>query len=130
MYLDFLVEAPKVAGKKTRKTKNGITYINYEYGREYDPERRFNIPKLVAIRKESKADPAKMQPNQNYLTYFPEVELPSVRYEDKRSCCLRTGAYLVLNKIAEDMKLPDILGHHFDQGDLSTLKIGHKKGFY
>jgi transposase len=121
MYLDFLVEVPKVAGKITRKTKNGITYINYEYGREYDPERRFNIPKRVTIGKESKADPAKMQPNQNYLTYFPEVELPSVRYEDKRSCCLRTGAYLVLNKIAEDMKLPDILGHHFDQDDKELL---------
>ena len=46
MYLDFLVEVPKVAGKITRKTKNGITYINYEYGREYDPERRFNIRRL------------------------------------------------------------------------------------
>jgi len=121
MYLDFLVEVPKVAGKITRKTKNGITYINYEYGREYDPERRFNIPKRVTIGKESKEDSSRMQPNQNYLTYFPEVELPSVRYEDKRSCCLRTGAYLVLNKIAEDMKLPDILGHHFDQGDKELL---------
>lgn len=121
MYLDFLVEVPKVAGKITRKTKNGITYINYEYGREYDPERRFNIPKRVTIGKESKEDSSRMQPNQNYLTYFPEVELPSVRYEDKRSCCLRTGAYLVLNKIAEDLKLPDILGHHFDRDDKELL---------
>ena len=121
MYLDFLVEVPKVAGKITRKTKNGITYINYEYGREYDPERRFNIPKRVTIGKESKEDSSRMQPNQNYLTYFPEVELPSVRYEDKRSCCMRTGAYLVLNKIAEDIKLPDILGHHFDQDDKELL---------
>ena len=60
MYLDFLVEVPKEAGKITRKTKNGITYINYEYGREYDPERRFNIPKRVTIGKESKEDTSRM----------------------------------------------------------------------
>ncbi len=29
MYLDFLVDIPAVPGKITRKTKNGITYINY-----------------------------------------------------------------------------------------------------
>ena len=34
---------------------------------------------------------------------------------------MRTGAYLVLNKIAEDIKLPDILGHHFDQDDKELL---------
>lgn len=33
MYLGFLVDVPAVQGKITRKTKNGITYINYEYGR-------------------------------------------------------------------------------------------------
>ena len=63
MSLDYLVDVPAVQGKITRKTKNGITYINYEYGRDYDPERKFNIPRRATIGKEAKSDPTKMQPN-------------------------------------------------------------------
>ena len=40
-----------------------------------------------------------MYPNQNYLLYFPEVELPSERYLTKRSSCLRVGAFIALRKI-------------------------------
>ena len=121
MYLDFLVDIPSVPGKITRKTKNGITYINYEYGRDYDPDRKFNIPKRATIGKESRADASKMQPNQNFLTYFPETELPDERFSSNRSCCLRVGAYLVLRKIAEDMKLPEILSNHFEPKDKELL---------
>lgn len=121
MYLDFLVDIPSVPGKITRKTKNGITYINYEYGRDYDPDRKFNIPKRVTIGKESREDASKMQPNQNFLTYFPETELPDERFSSNRSCCLRVGAYLVLRKIAEDMKLPEILSNHFEPKDKELL---------
>lgn len=71
MYLDFLVEVPAVKGKITRKEKGNNTYINYEYARIYDPDRRFNISQRVTIVKESKADSTMMQPNQNFLTYFP-----------------------------------------------------------
>ena len=121
MYLDFLVDIPAVPGKITRKTKNGITYINYEYGRSYDPDRRFNIPKRATIGKESKADASKMQPNQNFLTYFPETELPDERFESKRSCCLHVGAYIVLRKIAEEMRLPEIPGDHFAVHDKELM---------
>ena len=47
--------------------------------------------------------------------------MPDERFQSERSCCLRVGAYIVLRKIAEDMKLPDILGNHFEQDDRDLL---------
>ena len=58
MYLDTLVKIPEIKGKITRKTKGETTYINYEYGRVYDAERKFNIPKRVTIGKASGQDPS------------------------------------------------------------------------
>ena len=113
MYLDFLIQIPSAPGKITRKKKGEYTYINYEYARNYDPVRKFNIPQRVTIGKESKADPSLMQPNQNFLRYFPEVELPEERFRSARSSCLRIGAFIVLRKIIEEYKLPDMLGHYF-----------------
>ena len=76
MYLDFLIEIPDVPGKITTKEKGNAVYVNYEVGREYYPDRKYTIPKRVTIGKLSKADKKMMVPNQNFLTYFPEIELP------------------------------------------------------
>lgn len=117
MYLDTLVMVPEVKGKITRKTKGETTYINYEYGRVYDAERKFNIPQRATIGKASKADPSMMQPNQNYLLYFPDAELPESRSQVKRSSCLRVGAFITFRKIIEEYKLPEMLGHYFEPKD-------------
>ena len=117
MYLDTLVKVPEIKGKITRKQKGNSIYINYEFGRKYDAERKFNIPQRVTIGKESKSDPGKMQPNQNYLVYFPEAELPQTRAEARRSSCLRVGGYIVLRRIIEEYGLPKVLGHYFESGD-------------
>ena len=129
MYLDFLVKMPDVKGKITRKKKGNNTYINYEYARVYDPDRKFNIPQRVTIGKESKSDPSMMQPNQNFLTYFPEVDLPEERFNSNRSSCLRVGAYIVLRKLIEEYHIPDMLKNYFDSKeaelflDLMTYSI-------
>lgn len=117
MYLDFLVEVPAVKGKITRKKKGNNTYINYEYARIYDPDSRFNIPQRVTIGKESKTDSTMMQPNQNFLTYFPEVDLPDERFNSKRSSCLRVGAFIVLMKIVDDYHIPEMLDNYFEPRD-------------
>ena len=117
MYLDFLVKIPTVKGKITRRKKGSNTYINYEYARVYDPDRRFNIPQRVIIGKESKDDSSMMQPNQNFLTYFPEVDLPDERFNSKRSSCLRVGAYIVLRKIVDDYHIPEMLDNYFETKD-------------
>ena len=121
MYLDFLVKMPDVKGKITRKKKGNNTYINYEYARVYDPDRKFNIPQRVTIGKESKSDPSMMQPNQNFLTYFPEVDLPEERFNSNRSSCLRVGAYIVLRKLIEEYHIPDMLKNYFDSKEVELF---------
>ena len=39
MYLDFFIEIPDVKGKITTKKKGSSVYVNYEIGRDYDPEK-------------------------------------------------------------------------------------------
>ena len=114
MYLDFLIEVPDAPGKITTKEKGNAVYVNYEVGREYYPDRRYTIPKRVTIGKLSKADNKMMVPNQNFLTYFPEVELPDEKFNSNRSSCLRIGAYLTIQKILDEYKIPELLERQFD----------------
>lgn len=117
MYLDFLVEVPDEKGKITTKTKGDAVYVNYEVGREYYPDRQYTIPKRVIIGKLSKADKGMMVPNQNFLTYFPEVELPEEKFNSNRSSCLKIGPYIVIQKILEEYKISDLLERQFDDKD-------------
>jgi len=117
MYLDFLVRVPEAPGKLTQKEKGGTIYVDYEYERNYNPEKRYNVPKRATIGKLSKEDSAMMFPNQNFLKYFPETELPEDKAASGRSCCLRAGAYIVVKSILEGYRLAEIIGKYFDKGD-------------
>ena len=121
MYLDFLVEVPNEKGKITTKKKGDAIYVNYEVGREYYPDRQYTIPKRVTIGKLSKADKGMMVPNQNFLTYFPEVELPEEKFNSNRSSCLKIGPYIVIQKILEEYKIPELLGRQFEGKDLGLF---------
>ena len=117
MYLDFLVKIPDVKGKITFKKKGDAAYVNYEYAREYDKDRKFNIPKRVIIGKVVKSDPTMMQPNQNYLTQFPDAELPEEKYDSPRSSCVRIGTHVVIDKILREYGIPELLERQFDPKD-------------
>lgn len=121
MYLDFLVKIPDIGGKITYRTKGSSTYVNYEYAREYDRERQFNIPKRVTIGKRSKADPAMMQPNTNFLTYFPETELPEEKLDSSRSSTLKIGSHIVIRRILDEYRLPEMLGEFYDEKELGLF---------
>ena len=121
MYLDFLVKIPFVQGKITRRKKKDVVYIEYEYDRIYDPVRQYTFPKRVTIGKLSETDPELMQPNQNFLKYFPDAELPETKNRTSRSSCLRVGAYFVLRKIIEEYNLVELLGGCFEQRDLGLF---------
>ena len=121
MYLDFLVKIPFVQGKITRRKKKDVVYIEYEYDRIYDPVRQYTFPKRVTIGKLSETDPELMQPNQNFLKYFPDAELPEKKNRTSRSSCLRVGAYFVLRKIIEEYNLIELLGGYFEQRDLGLF---------
>ena len=79
MYLDFLVNIPNSPGKITYRRKNDVDYVYYEYDRVYDKATQKTNPKRVTIGKKSEADPARMQPNENYLKYFPDEDIPEVK---------------------------------------------------
>ena len=115
MYYDFLVKIPENTGRITVNRRGGTTYIEYTYARQYNSEKKYNVPQRTTIGKQSKADPAMMQPNQNFVKYFPEIALPDERNSSNRSSCLRIGAYLVIRKIMEEYKLPEILSDYWDE---------------
>lgn len=108
MYLNCEIKIPVIKGKVFRQTIKGITYIYYEYDREYLPEKKYNKPKRTAIGKCCKNDPGMMIPNENYLKFFPETDIPE-ESGCERSSCLRIGAYLVIKKIMEDYKLINMI---------------------
>lgn len=121
MYFDFLVKTPEVPGKITFRAKGNATYVEYEYDRTYDPKRQFTTVKRSVIGKQSKADTTMMQPNQNFLKYFPEAEFPEEKDRTYRSSCLRIGAYLVIRKIMSDYGIPEILSQYFEEKDLGLF---------
>ena len=112
MYHDFTIGIPDAKGKITIKKKGGSSFVLFEYGRVYDPARKFNIPKRAIIGKVSEGDASLMYPNENYQIHFPAAVLPEERSEAYRSCCLRIGAYLVIDKVAREYGLPAMLGKH------------------
>lgn len=78
-------------------------------GRTYHPEKKYNIPNHKTIGKQSLTDQTMMIPNENYLKYFGDVELPVLKAGVSRSSCIRIGAFLVVRKILEEYELPAIL---------------------
>ena len=76
MYYDFRVPIPDAKGKIYPQERNGVTYIQYEYARVYNPDKKYNTPKRTTIGKVCEDDSSQMYPNPNYLKYFPEAELP------------------------------------------------------
>ncbi|MDD2402735.1 MAG: transposase [Clostridia bacterium] len=121
MYLDFLVKIPEVKGKITYRKGNDACYVYYEYDRIYDPQRKYTNVKRTMIGKQSKADSHMMQPNQNYLKYFPEIELPEEKDRSLRSGCLRVGTHIVLQKLIRTSGIPEILSEYFNQKDMGLF---------
>ena len=116
MYFQFLVKIP-VGSKIVRQTKKGVTYIDYEYDRTYDKCARYTRPRRSTIGKQSPDDPTMMWPNQNFLKYFPDVELPERLERERRSSCLKAGSFIVIRKLFEKSGIPDILLNHFSERD-------------
>ena len=121
MYFDFVVKIPEQTGRITENSRGDTTYIEYTYERSYDPEKKYNVPKRTTIGKQSKADPAMMQPNQNFLKFFPDVVLPDEKTGPRRSCCLRAGAFIILKKIIDEYRLPELLSGYFSNKDAGLL---------
>lgn len=128
MYAETRVKIPDEKGKVTRKKIKGTTYIYYQLDRTYSSEKHYTIPKSTTIGKCCEDDPTMMFPNEKYLIYYPDAELPDKEASSHRSACLRVGAYMVLRRIIVEYHLDEMMERLIgkDSGlflDLATYSI-------
>lgn len=117
MYLDCLVDIPEPRSKITFRKKGDTVYVYYEYERAYDPKKKYTTVKRATIGKRSADDSEKMRPNDKFRKFFPEVEVPEEKEDDRRSRCLRAETFIALKKCAKDLGLDEKL-------DIFGEKIG------
>lgn len=121
MYLDAYVKVPEVKGKITFRTKGNTTYVEFEYDRVYSTEKQYTDVKRKTIGKLADEDKRIMQPNENFIKFFPDIELPEERDRSSRSCGLRIGTWVVIRKIVNEYKLTEILGRYLPWKDVGLF---------
>lgn len=78
--------------------------------KEYIIQRKkYNVPEQRIIGKRSENNPDRMLPNETFVKYFGGQEMPEQKAGQTRSSCLRIGTFLVIQKILNGYKLPEIL---------------------
>ena len=113
MYLNTTVRIPEIKGKIITKKKGGTTYILYQYGSEYNPEKQYAVPLRAIVGKVSPSDATLMFPNEKFQTYFPDAEIPEELPLAYRSCCLKIGACIIIGKVLDEYKLVPMLRKRF-----------------
>ena len=121
MYLDTIVSVPGVKGKITFREKKSGTYVEYECERIYIPEKKYTNVSRKTIGKLVDARQQLMVPNENFIKYFPDIELPEEKDRSSRSCGLKIGAWIVIRKIVADYKLDEILERYLPKKDVGLM---------
>ena len=109
MYYDFTVPVPQVPGKILQKTKGTTTYIMFQHAQIYKPDKQYVIPQRAIIGKLLPGDHSLMYPNEKYQEFFPNAVMPEERPEAYRSCALRIGSYIIIQKVLNEYKIPQML---------------------
>ena len=65
----------------------------YSYDRIYDLEKQYTYPKRASIGRADPEDPTRMTPNENFLKYFPDAEIPEETDCSERSPYLNISSY-------------------------------------
>lgn len=113
MYLDTTVKIPEQKGKIITKKKGGATYILYQYGSDYKQDKKYAVPLRAIVGKVSPDDPSAMYPNEKFQIYFPDAEVPEELPFAYRSCCLRIGSCIVIQKVMDEYNLRPMLTKRF-----------------
>ena len=121
MYLNTTVKIPEMKGKIITKKKGSTTYILYQYGNEYNPEKRYAVPLRTIVGKVSAEDPSVMFPNEKFQIYFPDTQIPEELPFAYRSCCLKLGSCVIIRKVLDEYKLAPMLRKRF--GDDTGLLL-------
>ena len=109
MYLEAKIKIPTEVSGISTKTISGISYVYYTFDRSYSTEKKYSKPKGTSIGTCIPDEPGMMYPNQNFLRFFPEIDLPDEKSETYRSGCLRIGAYVVLSRIVAEYHLDEMI---------------------
>ena len=113
MYYDFAVAIPSVQGKIIAKKKGSATYILFQYGQKYNPDKKYSIPLRSSIGKAIPDQPGFMYPNEKFSEFFPDAVMPEELPEAYRSCCLKIGSYTIIRKVMDEYQLPKMLEKFF-----------------
>ena len=113
MYLNTTVKIPEMKGKIISKKKGGTTYILYQYGSEYNPDKKYAVPLRTIVGKVSSSDATLMFPNEKFQTYFPDAQIPEELPFAYRSCCLKIGSCVIIQKVLDEYKLIPMLRKRF-----------------
>ena len=109
IYLNYEVDIPRIPGKINYVKKEGTVYVRYVLERVYYPEKKYNVPEQRIIGKRSENNPDRMLPNETFVKYFCGQEMLEQKAGQTRSSCRRIGTFLVIQKILNGYKLPEIL---------------------
>ena len=85
MYYNFVVQIPSEKGKILTRAKGRSSYVLFQNGTEYKPDKKYAIPKRTIIGTVDPSDPTKMFPNEKFQQYFLKRCFP-------KNCLRRTGA--------------------------------------
>jgi hypothetical protein len=130
MCANFKVKIPDDKTGISRKKIKGVTYIYFAYGREYNPDKKYTVPKCTSIGKCAEDEPDMMYPNNNFLKYFPGADIQEEEQEEAyRSGCLHIGTYLVLRRIITEYHLDEILGDIIGRDLVKELVLSVKGTF-
>lgn len=113
MYLNTTVKIPQVKGKIITRKKGGTTYILYQYGSEYNPDKKYAVPQRAIVGKVSLEDSSLMFPNEKFQEYFPDADIPEELPFAYRSCCLKIGSCVIIQKTIDEYKLRPMLFKRF-----------------
>ena len=119
MILDMLVDIPDLPGLITKRTVKGTTYVYYEYGREYDPKRKYTLPKRATIGKLGAG--GRLVPNENFRKYLPSIPLPDEGVRSRVSSCIRIGTFLLVRKLVAESRLELSLDGIFNERGYGLL---------
>ncbi len=107
---------PDAPGKISKIIKGGTMYVRYVAERTYNSEKKYTLPNYRVIGK--MVSDNKMVSNENFLKYFGDVDLPKLKRDSERNSCLCIGAFLVIRKVLEEYKLPNILSKYLGNKNL------------
>ena len=113
MYFNTTVKIPEIKGKVITKKKGATTYILYQYGNEYNPEKQYSVPLRAIVGKACVDNPSLMFPNEKFQIYFPDTQLPEELPFAYRSCCLKIGSCAIIRKVLDEYKLMPMLRKRF-----------------